>query len=54
MEKKSHKIVGTPDYMPPEVINSESSNNFTIDWWAYGVIAYEMICGIPPFNDETI
>lgn len=24
-----------------------------MDWWALGVILFEFITGVPPFNDET-
>lgn len=48
-----YRVVGTPDYIPPEVYNNESIKNKTIDWWSLGIITYEFICGITPFNDET-
>lgn len=34
------KIIGTPDYIAPEIINQTSINNHSIDWWSLGVIAY--------------
>lgn len=52
---KGHvKVVGTPDYMAPEMLNSTTDINPSIDWWAIGCIVYELIVGIPPFNAETI
>lgn len=51
-EKK--RIVGTPDYIAPEIINGESISNKTLDWWSLGVIMYELLIGIPPFNDESV
>jgi predicted Ser/Thr protein kinase len=54
LSRKAHRIVGTPDYMAPEIILGVSNSNYTIDWWALGVIIFELICGIPPFNDDTI
>ncbi|KAL4490881.1 hypothetical protein ABPG72_008617 [Tetrahymena utriculariae] len=51
---KKNRVVGTPDYIPPEVINGESANNQSIDWWSLGVMVYEFIAGIPPFNDESV
>lgn len=46
-------LVGTPDYMAPEMINSIDDNGQSIDWWAIGCIIYELIVGIPPFNAST-
>ena len=43
-------IVGTPDYIAPEVLKGESAEGFPSDWWGLGVILYEMLTGCPPFN----
>jgi len=51
--KKVHRLVGTPDYMPPEIIEGASTNNFSIDWWGLGVILFEFLCGVPPFNGDS-
>ena len=48
------RIVGTPDYIAPEIINGISVSNKTIDWWSLGCIIYEFIVGIPPFNDDSV
>jgi serine/threonine protein kinase len=34
------KLIGTPDYIAPEIINRTSTDNMTIDWWSLGVMAY--------------
>lgn len=48
-----HRVVGTPDYIAPEVIKGESISNESLDLWSLGVITYEFLVGIPPFNDDT-
>ena len=53
-EKAHRRIVGTPDYMAPEMIDSTDDNGPSIDWWAIGCIVYELIVGLPPFNAESI
>lgn len=53
-KKKEIRIVGTPDYIPPEVLKGEELiHPRAMDWWALGCIIYEFVIGIPPFNDDT-
>eukprot|EP01117_Protostelium_nocturnum_P003478 TRINITY_DN1452_c0_g1_i3.p1 TRINITY_DN1452_c0_g1~~TRINITY_DN1452_c0_g1_i3.p1 ORF type:complete len:1067 (-),score=408.16 TRINITY_DN1452_c0_g1_i3:41-3241(-) len=47
-----NKVVGTPDYLSPEILLG-TGHGFPVDWWALGVILFEFITGVPPFNDET-
>ncbi|KAI8893962.1 hypothetical protein BC833DRAFT_606716 [Globomyces pollinis-pini] len=46
------KLVGTPDYLAPESILGLGQGT-SVDWWAAGVILYEFLYGIPPFNAST-
>lgn len=49
-------IVGSPDYMAPEVLRGRNYN-ISVDYWSLGCILFEFLCGFPPFSggspDET-
>jgi serine/threonine protein kinase len=45
-------VVGTPDYLAPEVLLGVG-HGATVDWWALGVVLYEMLVGYPPFHADT-
>ncbi|CAB3398223.1 unnamed protein product [Caenorhabditis bovis] len=43
---------GTPDYIAPEILQ-EMEYGITVDWWALGVLMYEMMAGQPPFEADN-
>lgn len=50
---KDHKhIIGTPDYIAPEIIRSDAYT-YSVDYWSLGVVIFEMVTGCPPFNSVT-
>lgn len=49
--EKTYSLVGTPDYVSPEVIINKGQS-FTTDWWSFGILIYEMIFGSPPFYSK--
>ena len=43
-------MCGTPHYLAPEIVLGRAHGK-EVDWWALGVLIYEMIVGKPPFDD---
>ena len=48
---RSFSLLGTPEYMAPEIIMM-TGHNHGVDWWALGVLMFEMLVGYPPFYDN--
>lgn len=45
-------LLGTPEFVPPEIINYEPIG-FQSDMWSIGVICYVLLSGLSPFMGET-
>ncbi|KAL8514409.1 hypothetical protein ACS0TY_013500 [Phlomoides rotata] len=49
----SHEsAVGTPDYLAPEILLG-TEHGYAADWWSVGIVLFELITGIPPFNADN-
>lgn len=49
---RSHTMVGTPEYLAPEIILGKGYT-CSVDWWSTGVVSYEFLCGPLPFGADT-
>lgn len=41
-------LCGTPDYLAPEIVKGQPYG-MSVDWYALGVLIFEMLAGYPPF-----
>lgn len=50
--EKSFTICGSPEYLPPEMILGKGYNK-SADWWALGIMFYELVFGSHPFYNQN-
>ncbi|PIA18769.1 Pkinase-domain-containing protein [Coemansia reversa NRRL 1564] len=43
-------LCGTLDYLPPEMVEGRD-HDASVDLWSLGVLMYEFLVGVPPFED---
>ena len=51
---KTGSMMGSPYYMSPEQVVGSKDIDHRTDLWAVGVVAYEALTGLRPFNAETV
>jgi len=50
--EKMNTACGTPGFVAPEILRNKAYTD-KVDLWSTGVILYILLCGFPPFYDES-
>jgi len=48
----SSSLVGTLEYLAPELVAEKSAHGYAVDWWALGVLSHELLTGKPIYHSK--
>jgi polo-like kinase 1 len=52
--EKKRTICGTPNYIAPEILDSQIGHSYEVDVWSLGVVIFTMLFGKPPYETPDV
>lgn len=52
--EKKRTICGTPNYIAPEILDSNIGHSYEVDIWSTGVVVFTMLFGKPPYETPDV
>ncbi|OMJ89904.1 hypothetical protein SteCoe_7894 [Stentor coeruleus] len=53
-DERKRTICGAKNYIAPEILDGYNGHSFEVDVWSFGVLAFTLLVGKPPFESSDI
>ena len=51
--RRTNSLCGSFEFIAPEVFSNKDGYDKSTDWWSFGCLLYDMLCGTTPFHSQS-